>query len=619
MIEKFSEVKNADIFIMKSYVSEPGFGNVVENFAYILTWIFVDLPFFLLDLVVSIFLVLMKIFENLDVLKLYEQSIYNMTKSVWQNFSGGNGIQSGSLLWSLLAMTGFYLFLVFLVNHSQFIHKLKHTLIVIVLLLSYFGMISGTGGGLYVFQTIRNVAQESVEFVSSMNFTLGKEKVTFENHFSDTYLRDTVYASYLYVNSGSLDGSYISKDGKKVYIDNSQLLGKQGKDGQFKKVSNEDRKAYLKKIGKDELGQNVFLAPTLNKVFLKFIFVLIMILKAIILAIPILFVYFLKFLADLTFLVFMVAFPFSAILSFIPAFQNAIFNVVKMMFVTAVMPFFGGLLLIIISLINKMITNVVISKVDSVLNENIIFESFSPIIVLTVFVVVSGGVYYVFWKYKESLITFLLGTGAAHIINQSMEKVTDKVDDFGLSPQGFYDKVTDISGRIYYEPQNPMSAQDNWNSFQEDKSEEIGEENVGSEEVDKGAMQPIIERKEALNHETNDETDISVHYPNPNYDNNRVSEFSKDIVKVEQAITLDNEDLEPDVKANTLETDNDISLREQDVFQDNQTVTTKSEKYVGKLDKQDDMVFEFEESNKQKLKRQTRILGELEKLRKKPS
>ncbi|HEN4338382.1 TPA: hypothetical protein U5Y85_001156 [Streptococcus agalactiae] len=619
MIEKFSEIKNADIFIIKSYLREPGFGNVVENFAYILTWTFVDLPFFLLDLVVGIFLVLMKVFENTDILKMYEQSIYKMTKSVWQNFSGGNGIQSGSLLWFLLAFTSFYLFFAYLFNHGQFINKVKHTLIVLTLLLSYFGVISGTGGGLYVFQTIRDTAQESVEFVSSMDFKLGKETVKFENNFSDTYLRDTVYASYLYVNSGSIDGSYSSKDGKKVYIDNSKLLGKEGKEGKFKAVSNEDRRNYLKDIGKDEIGQNVFLAPTLSKVFLKAIFVIIMIFKAIILAVPILFIYFLKFMADLTFLIFMVGFPFCAILSFIPSLQNIIFRVFKIMFITDIMPFFGGLLLIIISLVNKMITTAVVSKVDSVLNGNKVFESLSPVIALTIFVIVSGGVYYVFWKYKESLMIFLLGSGTSQIINQSMEKVTDKVDNLGITPNGFYDKISDMSIMPFHEFKTPENAQDNWNNFQEDRVNEVIEEIPEMEQV--GEKIPnFIDQEEVLDYETSGEENISDYSTSSIYDNVHVREVPEDIDSFEQILNNEREGLNPDFNVNTVEVENDsdIPLKNPEEFRSNQEFTEESEKYQSPLLNQNKTVVNLEGKKKQQeFEYQTKILEELEKLRKK--
>lgn len=426
MIEKFNDVKNADILVFKNYLLDPSWNDIKEKIVTVFSFLMVDIPFYLLDFIVGVFLVLMKVFEQVDLLEIYQNSIYKLSKDIWKNFAGGSGIQYGSLVWLLIAISSFYLFVSYLFNHRKFLDNIKHLLAVILIALSYFGTIDNLGGGVYVFQSIQNLADSSVSFISDMNFEVGDTTVTFDNDFSDFYVKDTLYSAYLYVNSGSIDGSYGIEQGKKLYIDNSQLIGSD-KDNSFEKVKDEERQKYIKTIAGEEANQNYFLLPKFDTVFLKFIFIFVMIVKALILGLPILFIYFLSFISQLAFLVLEVAMPFCLLLSFLPMFRNFLFDCLKTMLGASITPTFGSMLFIMVILINTVISNALSEKVNDVLT-NSVFNSFAPVLNLAISTVVSCLVYLFFWKMRYRIVELFLGAKAIPEMSLSVaDKAIDKV------------------------------------------------------------------------------------------------------------------------------------------------------------------------------------------------
>ena len=70
MIEKFNDVKNADILVFKNYLLDPSWNDIKEKIVTVFSFLMVDIPFYLLDFIVGVFLVLMKVFEQVDLLEI---------------------------------------------------------------------------------------------------------------------------------------------------------------------------------------------------------------------------------------------------------------------------------------------------------------------------------------------------------------------------------------------------------------------------------------------------------------------------------------------------------------------------------------------------------------------
>ena len=67
---------------------------------------------------------------------------------------------------------------------------------------------------------------------------------------SDSYIAETSYKAYVFVNTGQENGKYKnSQDGKEETFDDSKVLGTSDKNGNFKAVKAKDRSKYLDDLG----------------------------------------------------------------------------------------------------------------------------------------------------------------------------------------------------------------------------------------------------------------------------------------------------------------------------------------------------------------------------------
>lgn len=110
MQEAFEKLKGVDIFALKSYLEKTS--KIETSIIVAMNEIFVNLFFFLLNLVVGFFSLMIRILENIDLYDSYKTYVYNAAKSIWQGLTGSTsgGLSSGSLVSMLLTIGAFYLF-----------------------------------------------------------------------------------------------------------------------------------------------------------------------------------------------------------------------------------------------------------------------------------------------------------------------------------------------------------------------------------------------------------------------------------------------------------------------------------------------------------------------------
>lgn len=432
MQELFDKISGVNIFALKSYMEKT------ESFngAWVmLNDVLVNLPFMILNLVVGFFSVLMKLLEGLDLTELYEKSVYAASKSMWTAFIGGKVLTAGSLVWLLIAVSSIALFFYFTLSRGNVGQKIFHLLTVLVIGFAYFGTVNSTDGGLYVLQGIRSVAKETVESIASLKIDLGKGNViTMSEKFSDTYIAETSFRAYLFTNTGRVDGKFVNKQEKNELqdYDSTAILGKKNKDGKFEEV---ERAKQLEKLdwyghGADDGSEkNVWNSAIGDFIFIRMFYVWLMILKAIVLALPILFVQLISLLAQVVVLGLMLLVPVALIASFIPSFQNIIFGVVKTMLIGSVLPSGMSVVLLFVFLVERIASLTVVAKAEEMIKKMEALAGFSEVFNLAISVVVSAAVYTALWKYKGNLLGFIFGSGASAKLDEIGATIQNQISD----------------------------------------------------------------------------------------------------------------------------------------------------------------------------------------------
>src|SRR5699024_5638344 len=95
-----------------------------------------------------------------DLYDSYKTYVYNAAKSIWQGLTGSTsgGLSSGSLVSMLLTIGAFYLFYQYFFSRGNFMRKVLHVLLVVLLGFGYFGTVASTSGGLYILGMVGKLA-----------------------------------------------------------------------------------------------------------------------------------------------------------------------------------------------------------------------------------------------------------------------------------------------------------------------------------------------------------------------------------------------------------------------------------------------------------------------------
>lgn len=429
MQEAFDKLRGVDIFSLKSYMEPTGFASF--NGAWVLiNELFVNFFFFILNAVVGFFSLLIRILEKIDLYSNHKNYVFNGAMNIWKGFIGSSsgGVAKQSLVSMLLLILAFYLFYQFFFSKGAFSRTLLHVFLVLILGFGYFGTIAGTSGGLYLLDTINHVSQDVTKSITNIKVEYGNNKsIKIGDSMADSYIAETSYKAYVFVNTGQENGKYKnSQDGKQETFDDSKVLGTGDKNGNFKAVKSKDRNKYLDELGNganDDGEKNRWVSAMPDFIFTRMFYVIFKICEAFVLAIPVILIQMLNVIAQTLVLMMILLFPIVLLMSFVPRMQDLIFGVLKVMFGGLLFPAITSLLTLLVFYIEKMIENIVITGFDGILKTLPSLIIFGLVFKLLISVVSKGLVYFLLWKYKAELIQFILGSKARMVANDIGNKV----------------------------------------------------------------------------------------------------------------------------------------------------------------------------------------------------
>lgn len=429
MQEAFDKLRGVDIFSLKSYMEPTGFASF--NGAWVLiNELFVNFFFFILNAVVGFFSLLIRILEKIDLYSNYKNYVFNGAMNIWKGFVGSSsgGVAKQSLVSMLLLILAFYLFYQFFFSKGAFSRTLLHVFLVLILGFGYFGTIAGTSGGLYLIDTINHVSQDVTKNITNIKVEYGNNKsIKIGDSMADSYIAETSYKAYVFVNTGQENGKYKnSQDGKQETFDDSKVLGTGDKNGNFKAVKSKDRNKYLDELGNganDDGEKNRWVSAMPDFIFTRMFYVIFKICEAFVLAIPVILIQMLNVIAQTLVLMMILLFPIVLLMSFVPRMQDLIFGVLKVMFGGLLFPAITSLLTLLVFYIEKMIENIVITGFDGILKTLPSLIIFGLVFKLLISVVSKGLVYFLLWKYKAELIQFILGSKARMVASDIGNKV----------------------------------------------------------------------------------------------------------------------------------------------------------------------------------------------------
>ena len=429
MQEAFDKLKGVDIFSLKSYMEPTGFASF--NGAWVLiNELFVNFFFFILNAVVGFFSLLIRILEKIDLYSNYKNYVFNGAMNIWKGFIGSSsgGVAKQSLVSMLLLILAFYLFYQFFFSKGAFSRTLLHVFLVLILGFGYFGTIAGTSGGLYLLDTINHVSQDVTKNITNIKIEYGNNKsIKIGDSMADSYIAETSYKAYVFVNTGQENGKYKnSQDGKQETFDDSKVLGTGDKNGNFKAVKSKDRNKYLDELGNganDDGEKNRWVSAMPDFIFTRMFYVIFKICEAFVLAIPVILIQMLNVIAQTLVLMMILLFPIVLLMSFVPRMQDLIFGVLKVMFGGLLFPAITSLLTLLVFYIEKMIENIIITGFDGILKTLPSLIIFGLVFKLLISVVSKGLVYFLLWKYKAELIQFILGSKARMVASDIGNKV----------------------------------------------------------------------------------------------------------------------------------------------------------------------------------------------------
>ena len=429
MQEAFEKLRGVDIFSLKSYMEKTEFGSF--NGAWVLiNELFVNFFFFILNAVVGFFSLLIRILEKIDLYSNYKNYVFNGAMNIWKGFIGSSsgGVAKQSLVSMLLLILAFYLFYQFFFSKGAFSRTLLHVFLVLILGFGYFGTIAGTSGGLYLLDTINHVSQDVTKNITNIKVEYGNNKsIKIGDSMADSYIAETSYKAYVFVNTGQENGKYKnSQDGKQETFDDSKVLGTGDKNGNFKAVKSKDRSKYLDELGNganDDGEKNRWVSAMPDFIFTRMFYVIFKICEAFVLAIPVILIQMLNVIAQTLVLMMILLFPIVLLMSFVPRMQDLIFGVLKVMFGGLLFPAITSLLTLLVFYIEKMIENIVITGFDGILKTLPSLIIFGLVFKLLISVVSKGLIYFLLWKYKAELIQFILGSKARMVANDIGNKV----------------------------------------------------------------------------------------------------------------------------------------------------------------------------------------------------
>lgn len=449
LVNLYNKVSGVSIFDLKAYMEETN--SVMTNVYSILTEVFVNGPFMILDLIVGFISLILRFFESFDLYDAYKNTVYDTSKNLWNGLAG-SGNYTNSILYVVIAVTAFSIFIGYIFSKGDVGRRLLHLFAVIMLGLGYFGTMQNTSGGIYVLDTIHNVATSASTTISNMSIVNPENDdntISSGTSVADNYIARTAYAAYVYVNTGRLDGKYMNNQtGATEDFDDSKVLGSVV-DGKFQKADISEKSDYLEDLGDDALKgneKNRWVSAVGDYLVIKFLYVVLKIVEAVILGLPLILIQIMSFVAQLLVIFLMIAFPLALIVSLAPRMQDVIFNTIKLMLGASFFPVLTGFLTLMVFYIEAIINVFVSSGFDSLSEQDLVsFSDFQPVFELVISTVVQAIVFVAIWKNKEKVLTFILGHNQANSVARLADGVVNAPSQFRDTGGNMYERASDMA------------------------------------------------------------------------------------------------------------------------------------------------------------------------------
>ncbi|EHQ8834037.1 hypothetical protein KI096_002275 [Enterococcus faecalis] len=423
-------------YLIDSYVAIFEDGNLFDKPAEIVNWLFVDVPFFLLRMVASVFLFIEDLANQSSFFKGMRTTVFNMSKNILNGF-GGSHVKSGSLLALAITLSAFYLMYYFFFSRRSFLKVFLHYLAVIALFGLWFGHVETNNGKTYtgatfVADTVSNfVGSIQSKFISGGNLASSSSSSgeNGEGVYQSAIFDATVGQTFNFVNSGSLDGKM--ENGKK--LDKDKLLQKPGLSKEEKQDWERNKGEYIK-----ENEDNPYFEPKINKTMEKSFAIGVGFVNLFVLAVPIMYINFLLTLVELGANLLILVFPLIVLLSLFPRCQMIMFKFFKTLLGVLFLPALYGIFMSVLLWINGLIDGLFVNVIGKISGALLLVLSGSVITLgtLIVTVLLKVFVYRKLWKNRYKVLEFftdgqLKEPSFEKKVSEKMEKVKDRALELG--------------------------------------------------------------------------------------------------------------------------------------------------------------------------------------------
>ena len=449
-------------YVIDSYASYLETGNAFDAVWKGLNWFFVTVPFCLYRFFAVLFIYIESFFDQSEYFIGKQAEAFNLSKTIFTNF-GGYNVSDTKAIGIAFMIGGVSLVYYFYSKNGDFVKKFLHYLAVISVMIIWFGTISYTengqttssNGATFILKTTRNIVNEirdktldaSTSFKNSSDSGKIDETGTF---------KATVKETFLYVNSGSLDGTM--SNGEK--LDTSKLLLPSGCKEDEKEKFEKERESYVNGLADD----NEYFSLDGTKIMEKCMAVLLGVTNLIVTFLPIVYINCMLTCIQIIVDILVVFAPVFMVLSLFPKCQEATFKFLRLIFGVQLMPLIYGVFIGVLFWVNSLIDSAFL-LVHASMQKNVIANvlgsgiyTFIPpwFALIMKFVVIKA-----IWKNRYRLVNFFLGGGIEVNIPAFEQKFDKALGDFKTKAVSASEMV---AGAYTGNPQLAMDGMNGFNS-----------------------------------------------------------------------------------------------------------------------------------------------------------
>ncbi|MEX1447869.1 hypothetical protein AB3I00_14485, partial [Enterococcus sp. C76] len=399
-------------YMIDSYTSYLETGNAFDAVWKGLNWFFVTVPFCLYRFLAVLFIWIENFFDQSEFFIRKQVEAFDISKTIFTNF-GGYNISDRKVIGIAFLLSSAYLFWVYFYGKGHFVKVFLRYLAIIGVMMFWFGTITYTdngqvkssNGATFILTTTRNIVNEIRDKTLKASTSFNHE--TSSGHLDETgTFKSTVKQTFLYVNSGSMDGTM--SNGKK--LDVSKLLMPSNLKDKEKKKFEEERESYVNGLVDD----NEYFALDGTKIMEKCMAISLGMCNLVLTFLPIAYINCLLSCVQLVIDLLVVLSPVFMGLSLFPKCSGITFRFFRLLFGTQLMPLIYGVFMGVLFWMNTLIDSAFLAvnvgmQSNAIMNVlgNGIYVFIAPLCAMIMkFVIVVK-----IWKNRYRLLNFFLGGG----------------------------------------------------------------------------------------------------------------------------------------------------------------------------------------------------------------